>query len=117
MIQNRDTLDLILHQDNLIPLPKLHRYDLRIFDVISCLHGANCGSGDGIADDRREILETWLRLRLQHWSAGPFTSSYDDTVRDLVSACLFECDAWHRGHDALKRLVEIGEDANAYDQE
>lgn len=65
------------------------KYDLDIFEVCRTLHGASCGSGDGMTDYVRGTLECWLRLRLTLWD-NTKSCSYDKAIRTLVMETLLE---------------------------
>lgn len=71
-------LDTVLAGTN-TRLPK--KYDLDIFEVCRALHGASCGSGDGLTDSVADTLECWLRFRLMLWSNAKMSTLKARTVR------------------------------------
>lgn len=68
------------------------RYKHSIFEVCQQLHD-KCANGDPTGElGLAEVLDLndWLRGRLETWSEGPETSSYDRCVKALVAAVLEE---------------------------
>ena len=66
---------------------------LSIFSVCEDLHGALCGTGEGIQSDIIHRYGQALRRRLDNWqpSLGSWScKQYDDAVKALVVAALVE---------------------------
>ena len=68
------------------------RFEYAVLEVCGRIHGACCGTGDGLADDEARELFTWFFWRLHDgWREEHNRwSPYEDAVRMLGLAALEE---------------------------
>ena len=79
---------------------KVPRYKYQVLDFAQRLHESTTGISDSLPPNEGLFIYEFLRARINDWNKSPsFSKDYDDAIRQLLVAAIFEYEKSDRSSD------------------